>query len=227
MVGGSRVTCCQTVVLATIPMRAPACPPMALITAPVLGCCWICCSQLATWRSSRRTAPPLQLPSDCSFPLTSILAPTPLPTLRAPPPPHPDEPKEIKALYKRFRRLDRSGRGTLCNDDLQMIPEIAMNPLSSRLQSLFDKDGEDRINFKSFVKALAIFSERSRPELKSRGACEAEEGSDPGCSNPQLVQPAAPRWRLDCRNCPPPHHCPPPHPSSPRCRHPCSCLPPV
>ena len=81
-----------------------------------------------------------------------------------------DEPKEIKALYKRFRRLDRSGRGTLCNDDLQMIPEIAMNPLSSRLQSLFDKDGEDRIKFKSFVKALAIFSERSRPELKSRGA---------------------------------------------------------
>ena len=81
-----------------------------------------------------------------------------------------DEPKEIKVLYKRFRRLDRSGRGTLSNDDLQMIPEIAMNPLSSRLQVLFEKDGEDRINFKSFVSALAIFSEKARPDLKCRGA---------------------------------------------------------
>lgn len=82
-----------------------------------------------------------------------------------------DEPKEIKALYKRFRRLDRSGRGTLSNDDLQMIPEIAMNPLSARLQVLFVKDGEDRINFKSFVSALAIFSDKARPDLKTRGAC--------------------------------------------------------
>ena len=81
-----------------------------------------------------------------------------------------DEPKEIKVLYKRFRRLDRSGRGTLSNDDLQMIPEIAMNPLSSRLQVLFEKDGEDRINFKSFVSALAIFAEKALPELKTRGA---------------------------------------------------------
>ena len=34
MVGGSRVTCCLTVVLATIPVRAPACPPMALNNCP-------------------------------------------------------------------------------------------------------------------------------------------------------------------------------------------------
>jgi Ca2+-binding EF-hand superfamily protein len=42
-----------------------------------------------------------------------------------------DAPKEIKILYKRFRRLDRSGRGTISADDLTMIPELAMNPLAS------------------------------------------------------------------------------------------------
>jgi len=80
------------------------------------------------------------------------------------------EPKEIKVLYKRFRRLDRSGRGTISLDDLTMIPEIAMNPLSPRLAVLFERDSEDRINFKSFVSALAIFSDKSRPEAKCRGS---------------------------------------------------------
>lgn len=110
------------------------------------------------------------------FCLPSSLPPRNLPLgcvpLHARVPLHADEPKEIKALYKRFRRLDRSGRGTLSNDDLLMIPEIAMNPLSSRLAALFERDGEEgRINFKSFVSALAIFSDRSRCDAKARGAC--------------------------------------------------------
>jgi Ca2+-binding EF-hand superfamily protein len=80
-------------------------------------------------------------------------------------------------LYKRFRRLDRSGRGTISMDDLSMIPEIAMNPLSSRLTALFERDSEDRINFKSFVAALATFSDKSRPEARGRG--EAGTGRAP------------------------------------------------
>lgn len=47
-----------------------------------------------------------------------------------------------------------------------------MNPLSSRLQVLFDKDGEERINFKSFVSALAIFAERARPDMRTRGEAQ-------------------------------------------------------
>ena len=78
-------------------------------------------------------------------------------------------------LYKRFRRLDRSGRGTICNDDLQMIPEIAMNPLSSRLTVLFERDSEDRINFKNFASTLAVFSNRAKPEQKCRGAFGREQ----------------------------------------------------
>lgn len=84
------------------------------------------------------------------------------------------EPKEIKTLYKRFRRLDRGGRGTISSDDLMMIPEVAMNPLSSRLVSqLFERDPDDRINFKSFVMGLSVFSERARPEVRKRGESSA------------------------------------------------------
>lgn len=106
-------------------------------------------------------------------------------------------------LYKRFRRLDRSGRGTLSNDDLQMIPEIAMNPLSSRLQVLFEKDGEDRINFKSFVSALAIFSEKSLPELKCRGQCPASStaGEEEAPPRPAVCMQRYPPSALTPRLC--------------------------
>ena len=56
-----------------------------------------------------------------------------------------------------------------------MIPEIAMNPLSTRLAVLFERDSEDRINFKSFVTALAIFSDKSSAAAKCQG------GFDRGC----------------------------------------------
>jgi Ca2+-binding EF-hand superfamily protein len=79
-----------------------------------------------------------------------------------------DEPKEIRVLYKRFMRLDRSSRGTISADDLLMIPEISMNPLASRLIYLFDRDAEDRINFKSFILALSIFNDHGRPDLRCK-----------------------------------------------------------
>jgi serine/threonine-protein phosphatase 2B regulatory subunit len=81
------------------------------------------------------------------------------------------EPKEIRTLFKRFRRLDRGNRGTISSDDIIMIPEVAMNPLASRLTALFPRDSEDRITFTSFVSGLAIFSEKARPEMRVRGAC--------------------------------------------------------
>jgi Ca2+-binding EF-hand superfamily protein len=89
-----------------------------------------------------------------------------------PPPPSAVAPKEIKSLYRRFQRLDRSGRGTLSTDDLTMIPELSMNPLAARLLSskggLFERDGEDRVNFRSFVTGLSVFAPRARPEVRQR-----------------------------------------------------------
>ena len=73
-------------------------------------------------------------------------------------------------LYNRFRRLDRAGRGTLSTDDLLMIPEINMNPLSPRLVTLFELNADERINFKSFVAGLSVLAPGAPPEVRSRGA---------------------------------------------------------
>jgi serine/threonine-protein phosphatase 2B regulatory subunit len=77
------------------------------------------------------------------------------------------EPKEVKTLYKRFRRLDRSRRGTISADDLLMIPEVGMNPMAPRLVQLFARDGEGRINFRAFALGLCVFSERARADVKA------------------------------------------------------------
>ena len=73
-------------------------------------------------------------------------------------------PKDIKTLYKRFIRLDRFKRGTISVEDISMIPEVTMNPLAPRLLQMFERDSEERINFRSFVKALSFFNPRARSE---------------------------------------------------------------
>lgn len=95
------------------------------------------------------------------------------------------EPQEIKTLYRRFRRLDRGGKGTISTDDLLMIPEVSMNPLAQRLTALFQRDAEDRINFKSFVAGLSVFAGRARPEVRRRGQL-------PGVAGTRLT--SAPIW---------------------------------
>lgn len=54
-----------------------------------------------------------------------------------------------------------------------MIPEVSMNPLAQRLTALFQRDAEDRINFKSFVAGLSVFAGRARPEVRRRGLCDS------------------------------------------------------
>ena len=80
------------------------------------------------------------------------------------------EPKEIKSLYKRFRRLDVAQRGTLGEDDLLRIPEVIMNPLAPRMLAMFERNGEGRINFRSFARGLSVFNERATPDVKRDGA---------------------------------------------------------
>jgi Ca2+-binding EF-hand superfamily protein len=92
--------------------------------------------------------------------------PPTLPTNLSYPPTIPDVPKEIKSLYRRFRRLDRTGRGTLCEADLLIIPEVIMNPLAKRLVAMFDKDSEGRINFRSFARGLSVLGERASLDVR-------------------------------------------------------------
>jgi hypothetical protein len=57
-----------------------------------------------------------------------------------------------------------------------MIPEVAMNPLAARLVAMFERDAEDRVNFKGFAMGLAVFNERAPAEAKARGEQQAEGG---------------------------------------------------
>lgn len=60
---------------------------------------------------------------------------------------------EVKRLYKRFQKLDRTQSGTLDSDELLMIPELAMNPLHLRILAVFEN-----VNFRQFVNNMSAFS---------------------------------------------------------------------
>lgn len=75
-------------------------------------------------------------------------------------------PKEIKRLYKRFKKLDKDGDGTISKEEFLMIPELAVNPLVKRVISIFDQNGDDSVNFKEFISALSVFSTRGEKEEK-------------------------------------------------------------
>jgi len=72
---------------------------------------------------------------------------------------------EVKRLYIRFQKLDRSQSGALQGDDLLMIPELAMNPLQPRLLALFEN-----VNFHQFVTNLGAFSPTAPPTAKAEFA---------------------------------------------------------
>jgi len=74
--------------------------------------------------------------------------------------------RDIQKLYKRFQKLDRAKRGTISSADLQLIPELSMNPMCHRIIALFDEDKTDSINFHRFVQTLAVFSDRTSPAAK-------------------------------------------------------------
>eukprot|EP00762_Andalucia_godoyi_P001888 ANDGO_06023.mRNA.1 Calcineurin subunit B len=74
--------------------------------------------------------------------------------------------KEIKRLYKRFKKLDRDGSGTITADEFLMIPELAVNPLRARVISIFDTDKDETVNFKEFISALSVFSAKGDKESK-------------------------------------------------------------
>jgi len=74
--------------------------------------------------------------------------------------------REIKKLYKRFKRLDRDNFGRITIDSLLSIPELAMNPLATRIISLFDSRHDDLISFKQFIETLSIMSEKGSREDK-------------------------------------------------------------
>ncbi len=79
-----------------------------------------------------------------------------------------DSARDVKDLYKRFRKLDRNNVGYITSADMQLIPELSMNPLCERIIALFDDDGKDHINFRTFVTTLHIFHPKTSREDKMK-----------------------------------------------------------
>eukprot|EP00768_Dysnectes_brevis_P009261 gnl/Dysnectes_brevis/915_a1016_3862.p1 GENE.gnl/Dysnectes_brevis/915_a1016_3862~~gnl/Dysnectes_brevis/915_a1016_3862.p1 ORF type:complete len:198 (-),score=15.21 gnl/Dysnectes_brevis/915_a1016_3862:60-596(-) len=95
--------------------------------------------------------------------------------------------KEIRRLWRRFKRLDKNKDGCLTADEFLAIPELQMNPLARRVISMFDSTGDDTINFRDFLKSLSVFSVRGSRQEKLRFAFRVYDlNSDGYISNEEL-----------------------------------------
>ncbi|KAL0488271.1 serine/threonine-protein phosphatase 2B regulatory subunit [Acrasis kona] len=97
--------------------------------------------------------------------------------------------KEIKRLYKRFKKLDKDGNGCITSDEFFMIPELAVNPLVKRVISIFDSNGDDSVNFKEFITALSVFNSRGDKNAKLEFAFKVYDIDNDGfISNGELFK---------------------------------------
>ncbi|KAG9300295.1 hypothetical protein G9A89_011368 [Geosiphon pyriformis] len=79
-------------------------------------------------------------------------------------------PEEIERLYKRFMKLDKDGSGAVDRAEFLAIPQIASNPLASRMIAIFDEDGGGDVDFKEFLSGLSAFSAKGKTDEKLRFA---------------------------------------------------------
>ncbi|KAH9938739.1 uncharacterized protein B0H18DRAFT_1081282 [Fomitopsis serialis] len=86
---------------------------------------------------------------------------------------------ELERLKKRFMKLDSDGSGSIDREEFLQIPQIANNPLASRLIAIFDEDASisipdkqwrGTVDFQEFVGGLSAFSSRGGREEKLRFA---------------------------------------------------------
>ncbi|KAJ3865041.1 calcium/calmodulin-dependent protein phosphatase [Lentinula novae-zelandiae] len=77
---------------------------------------------------------------------------------------------ELERLKKRFMKLDSDGSGSIDREEFLRIPQIASNPLASRMIAIFDEDGGGTVDFQEFVGGLSAFSSRGGREEKLRFA---------------------------------------------------------
>ncbi|KAG8891130.1 Calcineurin subunit B [Tulasnella sp. 332] len=78
--------------------------------------------------------------------------------------------QELDRLRKRFMKLDSDRSGSIDREEFLQIPQIANNPLASRMIAIFDEDCGGTVDFEEFVGGLSAFSSRGGREEKLRFA---------------------------------------------------------
>jgi serine/threonine-protein phosphatase 2B regulatory subunit len=74
-------------------------------------------------------------------------------------------------------------------DEFTSIPELAVNPLLERVISIFDENKDNEIEFKEFIGALSVFSDKGNTEGKLRFAFKVYDIDNDGyISNGELFQ---------------------------------------
>jgi hypothetical protein len=65
-------------------------------------------------------------------------------------------------------KLDKDGSGSIDKEEFLAIPQIATNPLASRLIAIMDEDGGGDVDFKEFIAGLSAFSNKGNKVEKLR-----------------------------------------------------------
>eukprot|EP01119_Soliformovum_irregulare_P025081 TRINITY_DN917_c0_g1_i1.p1 TRINITY_DN917_c0_g1~~TRINITY_DN917_c0_g1_i1.p1 ORF type:complete len:192 (+),score=36.20 TRINITY_DN917_c0_g1_i1:423-998(+) len=76
--------------------------------------------------------------------------------------------KELRRIYRRFKKLDADQSGAISIDEFLTIPELAANPLLERVVSNFDKNKDNEIQFTELVTGLSTFLTKGNQEEKLR-----------------------------------------------------------
>jgi len=77
---------------------------------------------------------------------------------------------ELQRLKKRFMKLDSDGSGSIDREEFLQIPQIANNPLATRMIAIFDEDGGGTVDFQEFVGTLSAFSSKGGRDEKLKFA---------------------------------------------------------
>jgi len=78
--------------------------------------------------------------------------------------------EELQKLYRKFRKIDTDGSGTLSKQEFMDIKELQGNPLLERVIDVFDENRDGEVQFTEFISSLAVFSQHGNDDAKLRFA---------------------------------------------------------
>lgn len=92
--------------------------------------------------------------------------------------------EELKRLKKRFMKLDKDGSGSIDKDEFLQIPQIANNPLASRMIAIFDEESvlRRRRVARSLIEVISLAQRRGNGRLSGvcRGAQRVQQSRREG-----------------------------------------------